>query len=113
MRAHDLVRGPKMAAGMGVTRCRDSAEPLREDTGDEVSLAMAYPLPLSCCRLTERLSYNDPSPKERGTGPGALLAPLPGLRTERHTSAFSHSVLYTLLVSMMSSCPEWCTRLHG
>ena len=40
------MRGSSMAPGMGVTLCRDSAEPLREETGDnEPSLAMVCPAP--------------------------------------------------------------------
>lgn len=38
--AHDLIRCPTLMVddGIGVTRWSDSADPLREDRGDDVSL---------------------------------------------------------------------------
>ena len=53
--AHVFCLGAIMALGIGVTLCRDSAEPLREDPGDEVSLAMpagSPPWTRSCRRQT-------------------------------------------------------------
>ncbi len=50
--AYDLIFG-HVDPGIGVTLCRESAEPRRDDTGDEDSLAiLLFTQPLALCKYS-------------------------------------------------------------
>lgn len=105
-RAHDLVRGPSMAVGMGVTRCRDSAEPLRDDTGDDDSLAMVCdPAPLLL--LPHCLAQQREDLRVEGE-----LAHMCSWHPGRPVHEAANSILQPLCLvlascRLRSCCPEW------